>query len=187
MTLLLILFIYLLQLGRPYSGHITIEPLPVTHIVNGDVICNLNTGACYPLVFSPTTEFKDILPGQQVPKGLHISINLETGAKQAKIISDSPNIKELTVSSKLAMHGSNALKQLFDELKNSHTAESQEKVLTHLEDIGSDIDVGVEVSTYAEVILNLIQQPESRKHAGKIIGTACSNNPSAQDNFIVAG
>lgn len=36
--------------------------------------------------FEPTKEWKDILPGQAVPPGLHVRLNLATGRRQAKMM-----------------------------------------------------------------------------------------------------
>ena len=48
-------------------------------------------------IFIPTNQWQQILPGQAVPAGLHVRINLETGEKEAKLIeeeSDEDNIKD---------------------------------------------------------------------------------------------
>jgi nucleotide exchange factor SIL1 len=37
-------------------------------------------------VFQPTSEWQDIKPGQAIPPGLHIQINLQSGKKQAKLM-----------------------------------------------------------------------------------------------------
>ncbi len=41
-------------------------------------------GDCYPVLFEPTHEFRVIREGQEIPAGLHIKINLETGLKEGK-------------------------------------------------------------------------------------------------------
>ena len=48
-------------------------------------------------IFIPTHQWQQILPGQAVPAGLHVRINLETGEKEAKLIeeeNDTDNIKD---------------------------------------------------------------------------------------------
>ncbi|KAJ3092734.1 nucleotide exchange factor sil1 [Quaeritorhiza haematococci] len=40
---------------------------------------------CYPRVFQPTSEFQVIRPGQELPKGLHIRLNMQTGEREAKL------------------------------------------------------------------------------------------------------
>ena len=39
-------------------------------------------------IFIPTNQWQQILPGQAVPAGLHVRINLETGEKEAKLIEE---------------------------------------------------------------------------------------------------
>ena len=56
---------------------------------SADLICHTNYAAdCYPSTFQPTTSFQEIHDDQDVPTGLHIRINLETGKKEAKINDD---------------------------------------------------------------------------------------------------
>ncbi|KAG2776964.1 hypothetical protein Pcac1_g12393 [Phytophthora cactorum] len=43
-----------------------------------------NTAA--PLMFEPTHEWREILPNQVLPAGLHIRLNLQTGQKEAKLL-----------------------------------------------------------------------------------------------------
>lgn len=39
-------------------------------------------------IFEPSDEWKKVEPGQVIPKGLHVRLNLETGEKEAKLMSD---------------------------------------------------------------------------------------------------
>ena len=43
-----------------------------------------------PPPFVPTREFQPLLPGQAVPPGLHIRMNLSTGQREAKLADDAP-------------------------------------------------------------------------------------------------
>ncbi|KAG3196442.1 hypothetical protein PC128_g7622 [Phytophthora cactorum] len=43
-----------------------------------------NTAA--PLMFEPTHEWREILPNEVLPAGLHIRLNLQTGQKEAKLL-----------------------------------------------------------------------------------------------------
>jgi len=49
------------------------------------VLCGVVWGAD---VFTPTHQWQQIKPGQSIPRGLHVRINLETGYKEAKLLSD---------------------------------------------------------------------------------------------------
>ncbi|KAL3668203.1 hypothetical protein V7S43_007064 [Phytophthora oleae] len=42
--------------------------------------------AAAPPMFEPTHEWKEILPNQVLPAGLHIRVNLQTGKKEAKLL-----------------------------------------------------------------------------------------------------
>ncbi|EGZ23589.1 hypothetical protein PHYSODRAFT_310868 [Phytophthora sojae] len=46
---------------------------------------NRNAAAAPPM-FEPTHEWKEILPNQVLPAGLHIRVNLQTGKKEAKLL-----------------------------------------------------------------------------------------------------
>lgn len=51
-----------------------------------DLICHTtNPDECYPRVFQPTDEFQTIHEDQDLPKGLHVRMNIWTGQKEAKI------------------------------------------------------------------------------------------------------
>ncbi|MCJ1357103.1 MAG: hypothetical protein MMC33_007099 [Icmadophila ericetorum] len=55
-----------------------------------DLICHTGHAAdCYPRTFQPTTFFQEIHDDQDIPVGLHVRINLETGQKEAKINEES--------------------------------------------------------------------------------------------------
>lgn len=51
--------------------------------------CSSVDGNCEaPDIFEPTHEWKDILPHQHIPGGLHVRINLSTGKKEAKLLDE---------------------------------------------------------------------------------------------------
>lgn len=52
--------------------------------IGDSLICN--SKSCYPKVFEPTEEWKKILPEQQLPPGLDIRVNIDTGLKEAKLL-----------------------------------------------------------------------------------------------------
>ncbi|KAJ2771471.1 nucleotide exchange factor sil1 [Coemansia nantahalensis] len=54
-----------------------------------DEICTTDaagTRTCYPRVFVAASEFREILPGQEVPPGLHIQLDMATGRRQARLM-----------------------------------------------------------------------------------------------------
>nr|XP_018911084.1 PREDICTED: nucleotide exchange factor SIL1 [Bemisia tabaci] len=48
--------------------------------------------------FVPTNEWQTIKPNQAIPKGLHVRVNLQTGLKEAKLLSEKENEKKDTGS-----------------------------------------------------------------------------------------
>ncbi|KAI0203739.1 hypothetical protein F4808DRAFT_415607 [Astrocystis sublimbata] len=51
-----------------------------------ELICHTNNPAeCYPKLFSPTEEFQVVHDDQDIPPGLHVQLDVQTGKKQAKI------------------------------------------------------------------------------------------------------
>ncbi|POR39713.1 Nucleotide exchange factor SIL1 [Tolypocladium paradoxum] len=51
-----------------------------------DLICHTSDPKeCYPRVFRPTDEFQIVHDDQELPKGLHVRLNIWTGKKEAKV------------------------------------------------------------------------------------------------------
>lgn len=60
---------------------------------NSNMICHTNVQAeCYPKVFEPTHEFQVIRPDQDIPAGLHVRLNINTGEREAKIYNKSEDV-----------------------------------------------------------------------------------------------
>ncbi|PWW75788.1 hypothetical protein C7212DRAFT_324256 [Tuber magnatum] len=59
------------------------QPRHASYRDSSDLICR--GGTCYPKVFQPTHEFQVMRDDQELPRGLHYRLNLETGLKEAKI------------------------------------------------------------------------------------------------------
>lgn len=55
-----------------------------------DMICRAEDSSlapdCHSLYFTPTREYQVVLPGQRVPKGLHITMDFNTNVKMAKLM-----------------------------------------------------------------------------------------------------
>lgn len=51
-----------------------------------DLICHTeNPAECYPRVFEPTDEFQTVHEDQEIPPGLHVRLDVNTGKREAKI------------------------------------------------------------------------------------------------------
>ncbi|KAL0936448.1 nucleotide exchange factor sil1 [Colletotrichum truncatum] len=54
--------------------------------VEVELICHTdNPAECYPKIFQPTEEFQIVHDDQELPHGLHVRMNINTGEKEAKI------------------------------------------------------------------------------------------------------
>jgi nucleotide exchange factor SIL1 len=187
-------------------SQIQLDPAPAGANVSEQSICTAE-GDCYPLEFQATAEFKPVRPGQRIEKGLHVSIDFETGIKQAKLLEDEnkdkptsypvlvqePESKQPEVviidkndkASPLNSEEKESMAQLMYDLENNTAM--QPEILETLHQIGSDYDVGAAVASYARVVLGLLTSDETRSDASRAIGVLCSNNPDAQAKFIEAG
>ncbi|KAG5919330.1 hypothetical protein E4U42_006551 [Claviceps africana] len=69
-------------LAAPVDAHDSASSAPP----ESDLICHTsNPDECYPRIFQPTDEFQIIHDDQEIPKGLHVRLNMSTGKKEAKI------------------------------------------------------------------------------------------------------
>ncbi|KAK9732263.1 hypothetical protein QE152_g12902 [Popillia japonica] len=69
--------------------------------------------------FVPTDEWKPIKKGQKVPEGLHIRINLETGEREAKLITNNKETRKNALSVAPSTEDDNAEDVIDDKLKIS--------------------------------------------------------------------
>ncbi|KAK7204698.1 hypothetical protein BZA70DRAFT_279794 [Myxozyma melibiosi] len=53
---------------------------------NGMICPDDGSGACYSQEFVPTEEFQQVKPGQNLPPGVHVRLNFETGVREAKLL-----------------------------------------------------------------------------------------------------
>ncbi|KAF9585610.1 hypothetical protein BGW38_001572 [Lunasporangiospora selenospora] len=60
--------------------------------ISPEVICN--KGHCYAKLFRPTSEFQEILEGQEIPPGLHVQMDYQTHKKYAKLIDPQESSQE---------------------------------------------------------------------------------------------
>lgn len=51
-----------------------------------------NPSDCYPQLFEPTNSWQTVREGQQIPPGLHVRVNLETGLEEARILQPDDNV-----------------------------------------------------------------------------------------------
>lgn len=83
LILLLPLLSSTLASKNPIDLGSTAETLTSTEASKSAVICHGTH--CYPRVFTPTMEWQVIEPDQEIPPGLHIRLNMQTGIREGKI------------------------------------------------------------------------------------------------------
>ncbi|KAK0718932.1 hypothetical protein B0T21DRAFT_374457 [Apiosordaria backusii] len=76
-------FIGLMVMGTSASSEDPPSPSPSADV---ELICHTsNPAECYPKIFQPTHEFQIVHPDQDLPLGLHVRLDINTGQKEAKI------------------------------------------------------------------------------------------------------
>lgn len=72
-----------------------------------DLICHTeNPAECYPRVFEPTDEFRTVHEDQEIPPGLHVRLDVNTGKREAKIndpTEENPALEGLPVDSSVVV------------------------------------------------------------------------------------
>jgi nucleotide exchange factor SIL1 len=69
----------------PLLAHASSAP-EVSPSASAELICAPeNSDDCYPRIFEPTKDFQIIREGQDLPPGLHIRMNIQTGLKEARL------------------------------------------------------------------------------------------------------
>ncbi|KAI6363832.1 hypothetical protein MCOR25_005769 [Pyricularia grisea] len=72
-----------------------------------ELICHSkNATDCYPKIFQATKEFQPVRPDQDIPPGLHVRLNIQTGEKEAKLNDPNekrPDLEGLPVDSSIVL------------------------------------------------------------------------------------
>lgn len=85
-TLALLLFLIFAVLTFGASASTSYEGSATKDEGKSDLICHTdNPGECYPRVFEPTNEFQVVHEDQEIPPGLHVRLDINTGKREAKI------------------------------------------------------------------------------------------------------
>jgi nucleotide exchange factor SIL1 len=72
-----------------------------------ELICPTEDSAeCYPRLFQPTKDFQTIKPGQDIPPGLHVRLNISSGLKEARLnvpMEDEEDVQPIEISTEQGM------------------------------------------------------------------------------------
>ncbi|KAI9354066.1 hypothetical protein DFJ73DRAFT_959063 [Zopfochytrium polystomum] len=140
--------------------------------------------------FVATHEFRAVQPNECLPKGLHVRINIETGLKEAKLLSDddatNENSLEMTLQS---TENGELLRVEGDAEKQSRELSLDDLAL--LEESVGNIDDGIEFmrSPLSERVLDLLSNDNEaiRVEAARVLGMTLANNPAAQKVAVSRG
>ncbi|ODQ52360.1 hypothetical protein SAICODRAFT_19928 [Saitoella complicata NRRL Y-17804] len=165
---------------------------------------------CYPAVFEPTHEFWAVKADQAIPAGLHVRLNMETGAREAKLLADEPdeNLAMVVVNPEdgaqvisveeppdpAQHHKPNAripigdFEVFEDAVSKVMSPKSSTSDLTSafaaLEDLAHEMDFGIKL-VKKPILTRLVEMlshasPQIRSNTALILGSTLRNNPPAQ-------
>lgn len=108
-------------------------------------------------VFVPTEEWQEVLPGQQIPAGLHVRLNIETGKKEAKLLSEQPTTEQTEDLSRETLK--EALKNIKADFKPSEVSEPEAPTFRSMAELKAALgDIEMDVETDLEIIKKLFSK-----------------------------
>ena len=107
-------------------------------------------------IFVPTEEWQEVLPGQQIPGGLHVRLNLQTGKKEAKLLSEQTTERGEDFSQETLKE---ALKNIKADFKPSEVSEPESSTFRSMEELKAALgDMEMNVETDLEIIKKLFSK-----------------------------
>ena len=105
--------------------------------------------------FVPTKEWQEVLPGQQIPAGLHVRLNIQTGRKEAKLLSEE-TLEQEEVDDLSRETLKEALKNIKADFKPSEVSEPEDSTFRSMEELKTALgDIEMNVETDLEIIKKL--------------------------------
>ncbi|XP_012374859.1 nucleotide exchange factor SIL1 isoform X8 [Dasypus novemcinctus] len=140
-------------------------------------------------VFHPTHEWQALRPGQAVPAGSHVRLNLQTGAREVKREYEDKfrkNLKELKKGKRLDINSntytSQDLKSALAKFKEGAEIESSEE---------DKMDNAQDLLSFGglQVVINGLNntEPLVKEYAAFVLGAAFSSNPKVQVEAVEGG
>ncbi|KAM8973577.1 nucleotide exchange factor SIL1 [Pelodytes ibericus] len=121
-------------------------------------------------VFNPTREWQVVKPGQAIPAGLHVRLNLQTGKNEAKLLDESDdtgNLKQLPKSSTVSdVYTKKELKEALAKFKDDHSPKDGEaadedvkKRFRTIENIKKEFrELNINVETELDIMIKIINK-----------------------------
>ncbi|KAM6148769.1 nucleotide exchange factor SIL1 isoform 2-T2 [Erethizon dorsatum] len=140
-------------------------------------------------VFQPTHEWQALRPGQAVPAGSHVRLNLQTGAREVKLQYEDKfrnNLKGLKKGKRLDIntntYTSQDLKSALAKFKEGAQRESSKE---------DEMDNAQDLLSFGglQVVINGLNstEPLVKEYAAFVLGAAFSSNPKVQVEAIEGG
>lgn len=123
--------------------------------------------------FVPTKEWQTIKPGQAIPAGLHVRIDLQNKKKEAKLLDESSDADENSktsssensdVTQQKKRFSSDELKEALKLLKDEETTSSEEtrKKFRSIEELKKEFSkMNMNIKTEAEILTELVEKYRS--------------------------
>nr|XP_022288692.1 nucleotide exchange factor SIL1-like isoform X2 [Crassostrea virginica] len=138
-------------------------------------------------VFYPTKDWQEVKPGQAIPKGLHVRLNVQTGQREAKLMDGDNGLKYWTQGGKQGIV--NTEKEYFtpEDLKKA----LKEFKVNKIDDEDTEIDNAIlfcDIGGMKMVIQSLNHSSaDMRSISSSLLATALQNNPKVKVYCIEAG
>eukprot|EP00088_Acartia_fossae_P071791 TRINITY_DN9944_c0_g1_i3.p1 TRINITY_DN9944_c0_g1~~TRINITY_DN9944_c0_g1_i3.p1 ORF type:complete len:448 (-),score=78.71 TRINITY_DN9944_c0_g1_i3:217-1560(-) len=119
-------------------------------------------------IFVATSEWQEIKPGQGIPRGLHVRINMETGKREAKLYQDES--KDSTKNRYDPEELKQALKNINDERKadsqqDSNRFRSIHELKSEFEEVNTKVETEFEIVDRLVLAFEQLKQEESETEA----------------------
>lgn len=143
-------------------------------------------------IFQATNEWQVVPEGYEIPGGLHVKMDFETGEKQAKL----PNPSEDDNAKAIVFNNSNegAVLKEDDELLQQAVDDIDIQKFDKLEDVADwahDIEYGEKIAASSQFLTKLISligdfniSSKTRELAARIFGASFRNNPAALNELF---
>lgn len=171
-------------------------PLFLCSLFTGqEIICSGNE--CYPKEFVPSNDWQVLRPGQEIPAGLHVRLNIDTLQKEAKLMDPEENSDTdlVVVESppEAASHLDRTSREFMEfessinTIINYKNGDDIHSALDLLLELCHDIDYGIHLITYSDQLIMLTQSDMQEMYSEKIyriVAASVQNNALAIQNFV---
>lgn len=197
----LLLFLF----ANASSDYLILDENKLEYKLKGDKLCS--STSCMPLLFEPTETFRQVFPGQRIPKGLHVTMDFSTGVKMAKLM-DGVERSDLSLSetgleeepkvivnqgfevedlrTHLTMEEKTSLESIFSNLSPQQDSEAMNLALDQMEEVAHHVDVGIGIASSHDQIERLTTllfhgNADVKSGVAMVFTSIFSNNRKAQE------